>query len=87
MQIELSQPYAEDGVPAEVWVRVRSHGVVDWPRVEAALDDTQRRTLNGINPRELKQYYPHHVSPDERAEHGYKYEEFWVFTSMRGPKR
>ena len=71
------------GTP-EVWVRVLSNSVVDWPDVERALNDAQREILKP-SPRQPLNYYPHLVTPEEKAEHGFSLEDWWIFTAPTDP--
>lgn len=67
----------------EVWVRVRMSTIVDWPTVEKALSDEDRSTLNALGSRQLH-YYPHHMTDEERAESGHRFEEWYVWTHKKG---
>lgn len=62
----------------EVWVKVLSNEVHDWPEVKAALTDEQAEAMCGAKVRPHT-YYPHLVSADEKAEHGYAMEDWFVF--------
>ena len=61
----------------EVWVKVLSNEAMDWPRISAHLDDETRETLKGYK---LDSWYPHPVSDEEREEHTYLTEEWFVWT-------
>jgi hypothetical protein len=62
----------------EVWFHVFSDEVLDWPRIEKNLSDEQRALLVGLGNRQLH-YYPHNPLPEEIEEHGWHFEEFWVW--------
>lgn len=63
----------------EVWFHVFSHEVQDWPRIEKNLTDDQRALLTGLGAGRQLHYYPHNPLPDEIEEHGFHFEEFWVW--------
>ena len=69
----------------EVWFHVFSHEVYDWPSIEKLLSDEQRRQLDDLGPRTLS-YYPHSPLPEEREEHGYLCEDFFVWSSTKRKK-
>ena len=60
----------------EVWVKVLSTEVLDWPRIAAKLDEDDTRSLRG---KSLLRYIPHHVTQEERMEHGYLVEEWYIW--------
>lgn len=76
MRIEVSEH--EDGLNGgpEVWVRVLSTEVLDWPRVEAKLGEAEAQSIKG---KRLVSFLPHHVSEEERVEHSYSFEDWWIF--------
>lgn len=76
MRIEVTQnPDGLHGGP-EVWVRVLSSEVLDWPRIEAKLGEDDHQALRG---KSLLRYIPHHVTEGERMEHGFMVEDWWIF--------
>ena len=64
----------------EIWVRVLSNTIVDWPSVECQLTDEQKNSLFLVNRRPLD-YYPHMVTAEEKSEHGFSFEDWWTFTA------
>ncbi|HKN44253.1 MAG TPA: hypothetical protein VJW23_10035 [Propionibacteriaceae bacterium] len=64
----------------EVWVKVLSHSMIDWPSVLERLTDAQKEVLQPGARRPID-YYPHLVTAEEKAEHGFSYEDWWVFTA------
>lgn len=83
-QIEVTaQPEGLHGGP-EVWVRVLSNSVVDWPEVERSLTEAQKEVLKPTARRPID-YYPHLVTAEETAEHGMSYEDWWIFTAPFTP--
>lgn len=86
MKIEtISKSTGLNGGP-EVWVHVFSNDVLDWPRIEKALTDEQRAQLEALGPRALS-YYPHTAVQEEREEHGFSFEDFFVWRSTKKGKR
>lgn len=76
MRIEVTRnPDGLHGGP-EVWVRVLSSEVQDWPRIEAKLNEEDAQAIAGLD---LKRYLPHVPTQEERAEHGYLSEDWWIF--------
>ena len=63
----------------EVWVHVFANEVHDWPGVEAKLSGPQRSMLNGLGTHRAVSYFPHSPDSSEREEHGYSFEDFWVW--------
>lgn len=61
----------------EVWVRVMCNEVADWPTILRKIGGQARLEETLKMPR-LKQHYPHFPSPDERLEHGFTMEEWWI---------
>lgn len=78
MKIEMTSKTAGLNGGPEVWVRVFSNEVLDWPRVEKLLSEEQASDLAALGPKKLS-YFPHTTTAEERAEHGYSFEEFWVW--------
>lgn len=64
----------------EVWVHVFSNETLDWPRIEALLSDNQKVALAALGPKTLS-YFPHNPTAEEKAEHGFLFDEFWVWAS------
>lgn len=62
----------------EVWLQVFSNEAVDLVDVLNALPDEQRHIMASYDSVPSR-YYPHLVTPPEKAEHGYSREEWWVF--------
>jgi hypothetical protein len=84
MQIEVfDQSEGLHGGP-EVWVKVLSNTAVDWQDVERALTEAQREVLKP-SPRQPKNYHPHLVTVEEKAEHGYSLEDWWIFSAPFNP--
>lgn len=66
----------------EVWFHVYSHEAMDWPSVEKNLDDGQRAMLENLGKRTLA-YFPHDPTSEEREEHGFLCEDFWVWSAVK----
>lgn len=64
----------------EVWVQVFSNEMHDWPSIQAKLSDAQRATLDALGPKVLS-YFPHSPTAEEREEHGYSFEDFFVWAA------
>jgi hypothetical protein len=84
MQVEVFEQTAGLHGGKEVWVKALSNEVVDWPTVRAKLDDRHTdvidRCVDHNDQRGMpKGYHPHLVTEEERMEHGYRYEDWWVF--------
>ena len=62
----------------EIWVKVLANSAVDWPQVQNSLSEAQRQMMWG-GPARPNYYYPHLVTPEEKEEHGYSTEDWWVF--------
>lgn len=76
VRIEVSrQPVGVYGNP-EVWVRVLSTEVVDWPTVASKLDPATLVDLQGKS----MAYYPGHPDKDEQDTHGWLVEDIWVWS-------
>jgi hypothetical protein len=65
----------------EVWVKVLSNTVADWPEVKKRLTDAQEAVMKGTSSLPFK-YYVHMVTPEEKAEHGYSFEDWWIFKQI-----
>lgn len=86
MQYNISVQEAGLNGGREVWVRVLSNEVLDFPRVEKEMSAQDRSTLNSINPRKLLNYFPHLVTPEEKVDHGFSFEDWWCWGSA-APRR
>lgn len=86
VQIEATNKYKGLNGGREVWIRVYSDEVLDWPSVEAKLTQGQMDMLNHLGRRTLS-YFPHSPTREEREEHGYAFEDHWVWASVNGVKR
>ena len=67
----------------EVWVRVLSNEMHDWPSVEKKLSESQADMLADLGAHKRLSYYPHTPDAEEREEHGYSFDEFWVWTATK----
>lgn len=74
MQIELTEQHSTTG--PEVWVRVLSNSVVDWPTVEAALGEEQRQLLQSLGEHADLEYLPGWPGS---GDHNYSFEEYWCW--------
>ena len=63
----------------EVWVRVLSNTVVDWPEVKQQLTAEQRELLAGASVKPVG-YYPDSRTQAERSADGHKYEDYFIFS-------
>lgn len=87
VQIEATNKYKGLNGGREVWVRVYSDEVLDWPSVEAKLTQGQMDMLEHLGRRTV-QYFPHSPVPEERQDHGYMCDDFWVWSAVKkGAKR
>lgn len=75
MRIEVSRKSTGLKGGPEVWVRVLSNEVVDWPAVAAKLDQGTRDLVAGAT----LTYYPHLVTAEERDEHDYRFEDWFTW--------
>lgn len=66
----------------EIWVRVLSNSVVDWPQVKSNLDAEQAELMSKASVLAPSGYFPHHPSLEERADHGYRFEDWWTFAPL-----
>lgn len=80
VQIETTNKYVGLNGGREVWVRVYSDEVLDWPKVEARLSQGQRDMLDHLGRRTVS-YFPHHPTAEEQAEHGHIFEDWWVWAA------
>ena len=64
----------------EVWVRVLSSEVLDWPSVERRLNEGQLAMLEALGERTIS-YYPHSPIPEEREAHGFMCDDWWVWSA------
>lgn len=65
----------------EVWIKVQSNEVIDWPTVEEHLAEDAQEAIKALGPRRLH-YYPHRLTKDERAESGFMFEDYWVWVNI-----
>lgn len=65
----------------EVWVRVLSNEVYDWPSVQEKLDADQAAMLEGLGLGRKLSYFPHSPVTEEREDHGYNVDDFWVWSA------
>jgi len=76
VRIEVTkQPEGLCGGP-EVWVRVLSTEVLDWPRIESKLGEEDIQAIKG---KSLLRYLPHHVTEEERVDHAYSFEDWFIW--------
>lgn len=68
---------------SEVWVHVFSNEMHDWPSIEAKLSGTQRAILNDLGLQRTMAYYPHTPDATEREEHGWAFEDHWVWAAAK----
>lgn len=82
MQIELST--TDEGLlgKKEVWVRVLSNTVVDWPEVKRNLTAEQVAEL-GYMPTAPVAFWPDQRDPEEKAASGFLYEDYFIFEAGR----
>lgn len=82
MKIEAVQKASDHSLSGkpEVWVRVFSNEMHDWPRVEAKLTEAQSAILGDLGARTLT-YLPHSPTADEREEHDYMFEDWYVWAA------
>lgn len=66
----------------EVWVRALSNTVVDWTDIKRSMSAEQLAVLAGAHEKAIR-YYPHLVTPEEREEHDYSLEDWWVFPAKK----
>lgn len=64
----------------ELLIRVRSNHLLDLPRVKETLSSAQLALCEGYSERP-SDYQPHLVTESERAQHGFKYDESWLFAA------
>lgn len=76
MRIEVIQQDKGINGEREVWLRVLSSELLDWPRVKAALAPDHLSEI-GVNAVPAG-YYPGRPDTAEQAE-GFLYEDFWTF--------
>ena len=67
----------------EVWVRVLSNEVHDWPSVAKKMGGPQAAMLDALGIGRALSYFPHNPTGEEREEHGYSFEEFWVWRAAK----
>lgn len=86
MKIEAVSKSSGLGGGREVWFRVYSNEVLDWPSVEAKLNDGQRAMLENLGKRTLA-YFPHSPTSEEREEHGYLVDDWWVWSAVQTARK
>lgn len=64
---------------AEVWFRVLSNEVHDWPSIEKKLSGPQRVMLNSLGLKRTLSYFPHRPTAEERSEHSFSFEDWFVW--------
>lgn len=62
----------------EVWVKIESNSLVDWPTAKSHLSESQRNTLASAELVPCA-YYPDSRTAAERTESGFEFEDFFVF--------
>ena len=67
----------------EVWVHVLSNEVHDWSRVQDKLSADQAAMLDALGGGRKLSYYPHSPIPEEREEHGYNCDDWWVWSAAK----
>lgn len=65
----------------ELWVQVLSHDIVPLAAVKAELSEEQAKVFAGYADKPSA-FYPHHVTAEERAEHGYRFDDIWAFPKL-----
>ena len=79
MLVEVTeQPEGLQG-KSEVWVRVLSDTVVDWPEVKRQLTVEQREAMSLASEKPIA-HNPDSRTDAERLADGYKYEDFFIFS-------
>lgn len=88
MKIEVSSkgPGTSLSGKSEVWVHVFANEMHDWPSIEKKLSDEQRAMLDGLGRRTLA-YFPHNPLPEEREEHGYLCDDWFVWASVASARK
>lgn len=82
MQIEvITQDEGLSG-EREVWVRALSRTVVDWADIKRSMSSEQLAVLAEAEEKPVR-YYPHLVTPEERDEHSYNYEDWFIFRQRK----
>lgn len=83
MQIEAVSKSSDTSLSGkrEVWFRVFSSEVLDWPSIQAKLSQEQADMLATLGVSKQLAYFPHTVTAAEREDHGYDYDEFWVWSA------
>lgn len=67
----------------EVWVHVLSNEALDWPRVQDMLGAGQAAMLDNLGAGRKLAYFPHSPTSDEREDHGYAVEDWWVWSAAK----
>ncbi len=84
MDISLYEKTEDEGSMSggpELWVRVLTNEQVDLPRVKAGLKADQIDTWSRYAGKP-SDFYPHFVTAEERAIHGYRYEDWFIFPKV-----
>lgn len=63
----------------EVWVKIQTDNLLDWPRYRAALAPAQAKLLENCESLPCG-YHPHFAQPNENPSH--KFEEWFVFKQL-----
>ena len=63
----------------EVWVKVLSNEVIDLGAARSAMSEDQRELMKLAASYEPTSYYPHLVTKEEEADHGFRFEDWWIF--------
>lgn len=63
----------------EMWIKVLSNQVMDLPTILEHLAPEDRARLNGMK---MTQYHPHAPTDEEREEHSYLVEDWFIYTEV-----
>lgn len=79
-QVNIEVTITDEGLHGgrEIWFKVQSNEVVDWPRVEAKLDESEAQLLKDLGRRKLF-WHPDERTPEEKAASPFTFEEFWIW--------
>jgi hypothetical protein len=69
------------GDRAELWVQVLSADVVPLQAVKEAMTPQQRSVFARYADKPIS-FYPHFVTAEERAEHGFRFDDTWAFPEI-----
>ena len=78
MQIELFEQAEGLHGGKEVWVKVLSNEVMDLLDVKSKLTKEQHEAI--AHPARLSGYHPHLVTDEERTDHGYRFEDWFIWS-------